>query len=86
MHPLVAFALILLLGAAFGAAMGAVIYYFKIPAFIATLAGMFLARGGAFVLSQNSVPIDHPFFDDVSKLYYSFPRQGPTDICRRHVC
>jgi len=76
MHPLVAFALILLLGAAFGAAMGAVIYYFKIPAFIATLAGMFLARGSAFVLSQNSVPINHPFFDGVSKLYILFPDKG----------
>ena len=46
MHPLAAFALILLIGSAFGAAMGAIIHYFKIPAFIVTLAGMFLARGG----------------------------------------
>src|SRR3990172_5534282 len=50
LHPLVAFGIVLVLGAAFGAGMGAVIHYFKIPAFIVTLAGMFLARGGAFVL------------------------------------
>jgi galactofuranose transport system permease protein len=76
MHPLVAFAIILALGAIFGAAMGAIIYYFKIPAFIATLAGMFLARGGAFVLSQESIPINHSFFDSVSKLYILFPDKG----------
>ena len=76
MHPLVAFGLVLLLGAVFGAAMGAVIHYFKIPAFIATLAGMFLARGGSFVLSQESIPIEHPFFDEISKLYVLFPDKG----------
>jgi ribose/xylose/arabinose/galactoside ABC-type transport system permease subunit len=76
MHPLAAFAIILLIGAAFGAAMGAIIHYFKIPAFIVTLAGMFLARGGAFVLNQASVPIEHPFFEDISKMFYVFPDKG----------
>ena len=76
MHPLAAFGLILIIGAVFGAAMGAIIHYFKIPAFIATLAGMFLARGGAFVLSQELLPIAHPFFDQLTKLYYVFPDKG----------
>ncbi len=76
MDPLVVFAIILVIGAVFGAAMGAVIHYFKIPPFIATLAGMFLARGGAFVLSQDSIPIDHPLFEQVSKLYILFPDKG----------
>jgi len=76
MHPLVAFGLVLLMGAAFGAAMGAIIHYYKVPAFIATLAGMFLARGGSFVLSQESIPITHPFFDEISKLYVLFPDKG----------
>ncbi len=76
MHPLTAFGIALVIGAAFGAAMGAAIHYFKIPPFIVTLAGMFLARGGAFVLSQESIPIEHPFFTDVSNLYYVFPDRG----------
>ncbi len=80
MHPLAAFALSLLIGAAFGASMGAVIHYFKIPAFIVTLAGMFLARGGAFVLSQESIPIEHPFFADVSSVYYVFPDRGRLSV------
>lgn len=76
MSPLLAFAIALAMGAAFGAAMGAVIHYFKIPAFIATLAGMFLARGGAFVLNQESIPIEHPLFNDASKLFIVFPDKG----------
>ena len=32
------------------------------PAFIVTLAGMFLARGGASVITQDSVPINHDFY------------------------
>ncbi len=80
LHPLLAFAIVLAMGALFGAAMGAVIHYFKIPAFIATLAGMFLARGGAFVLSQASIPIEHPFFSDVSSIYYVFPDKGRVTV------
>ncbi|MCK6579518.1 MAG: sugar ABC transporter permease YjfF [Anaerolineae bacterium] len=76
MHPLVAFAVILLIGAAFGAIMGAVIHFYKIPAFIVTLAGMFLARGGAFVLSQESLPIEHSFYELIGDLYYVFPDRG----------
>lgn len=75
-HPLFAFAVILLIGAAFGATMGAIIHYLQIPAFIVTLAGMFLARGASFVLSEASVPITHPFYAEVSSFYYRFPDNG----------
>ncbi len=76
MHPLVAFGVVLLIGAAFGATMGGIIHYLKIPAFIVTLAGMFLARGASFVLSEASVPITHPFYAEVSSVYYRFPDNG----------
>ncbi|MBZ0294914.1 MAG: sugar ABC transporter permease YjfF [Anaerolineae bacterium] len=79
-HPLVVFGLILLIGAAFGAGMGAIIHYLEIPAFIVTLAGMFLARGAAFVLSEASVPITHPFYADVSSVYYLFPDRGRVTV------
>ena len=49
--------LLLLGGAAFGAAMGWVIQAFEVPAFIVTLAGLFLARGLCYLLSVDSVPI-----------------------------
>ena len=56
--------------------MGAIIYYFKIPPFIVTLSGMFLARGGAYVLTTDSISIKHPFYTEVSKLVYIFPDKG----------
>jgi ribose/xylose/arabinose/galactoside ABC-type transport system permease subunit len=56
--------------------MGIIIYYFKIPAFIVTLSGLFLARGGAYVLTTDSISIKHPFYTQVSKLAYIFPDGG----------
>jgi len=76
LHPLIIFGIALTLGAAFGATMGAIIHYLEIPPFIVTLAGMFLARGLSFVLSEASIPIDHEFYDFVSSIYYKFPDNG----------
>ena len=75
-HPLVAFAIALAVAAAFGAAMGLAIHYLHVPAFIVTLAGMFLARGGAAVITQNSVPIDHPFYEQLSDVIVRLPGGG----------
>ncbi len=75
-HPLVAFVLVLIITTAFGAAMGAVIHYLQMPAFIVTLAGMFLARGMAFVLSIDSIPINHDYYNTLSGLYYKLPGGG----------
>ena len=76
LHPLVAFAIALAVATLFGAATGAIIQYLQVPAFIVTLAGMFLARGGASILSQDSIPISHPFYKSVSALYFSLPGGG----------
>jgi len=64
--PLLAFALVLAIGAVFGAAMGAVIHYLRMPAFIVTLAGMFLARGVSFLLTTESIPISHPLYSTLN--------------------
>jgi simple sugar transport system permease protein len=74
--PLVTFAVILTIGALFGATMGFLIHRFKIPAFIVTLSGLFLARGMAYVLSTDSIRIDHPFYEQISELVYVFPDRG----------
>ena len=60
--PFVAFAAVLGVCASFGAAMGAFILLLNMPPFIVTLAGMFLARGAAFLLSTESIPIDNPLY------------------------
>src|ERR1700681_1220334 len=66
--PIVAFAIVLVFCLLFGAAMGAVIHYFEMPAFIVPLAGMFLARGAAFLMSTESIPINAPLYTDIGLL------------------
>ena len=60
------FPLVLAIGATFGASMGALIHFYKLQPFIVTLAGMFLMRGLAVVVSERSVPIEHDFYDAVN--------------------
>ncbi len=76
MDPRLVFAIVLGMGTIFGAVMGVFIYYLKIPAFIVTLSGMFLARGMAYVLTTESIRITHPLYIRVSKLVYIFPDKG----------
>ncbi|SIQ03432.1 monosaccharide ABC transporter membrane protein, CUT2 family [Rhizobium sp. RU20A] len=75
-HPLAAFVLALAITTAFGALMGAIIHYLEMPAFIVTLAGMFLARGMAFVLSIDSIPVKHPFYATLKTFYLLLPGGG----------
>jgi galactofuranose transport system permease protein len=75
-HPLIAFGVTLAVAAAFGASMGAVIHFLQVPSFIVTLAGMFLARGAASILTQDSIPIAHPFYHDVSAAFLKLPGGG----------
>ncbi|NPD16387.1 sugar ABC transporter permease YjfF [Xinfangfangia sp. D13-10-4-6] len=76
LHPLVIFAMVLVLTTAYGAAMGWLIDVLAMPAFIVTLAGMFLARGGAYLLSIESVPITHEFFKTLQGAYWLMPGKG----------
>ncbi len=75
-HPLVAFAMVLVITSTFGAAMGATIHYLQMPPFIVTLAGMFLARGIAFVVSIDSIPINNDFYTQLSDFYLLLPGGG----------
>ncbi|MCE9678512.1 sugar ABC transporter permease YjfF [Shewanella sp. AS1] len=79
-HPLAAFALVMPLGTLFGAAMGSIIHYYKLQPFIVTLAGMFLARGLATTLSEESIAIEHPFYDAVADFGFSLPGNGWLDV------
>ncbi|MFQ8430051.1 galactofuranose ABC transporter, permease protein YjfF [Amaricoccus sp. W119] len=75
-HPALAFTLALALSTAFGAAMGLMIHGLSMPPFVVTLAGMFLARGAAFLISTESVPISHPFLEQLTDLYFRLPGRG----------
>ncbi len=76
LHPLPVFALLLGLTTAYGACMGWLIDRLAMPAFIVTLAGMFLARGAAYLLSIDSVPIAHPFYQTLQNAYWLMPGKG----------
>ena len=67
-HPLAAIALVLAAGTAFGALMGTLIQRYRLQPFVVTLAGMFLARGAAMLVSVESIGIDHAFHVAVASL------------------
>ncbi|MBA3874515.1 MAG: sugar ABC transporter permease YjfF [Anaerolineae bacterium] len=75
-HPLIVFAMALALGTLFGATMGTIIHYLKIPAFIVTLAGQFLARGVIFLLTTKSVGVTHEFYQQVYDISIKLPSGG----------
>lgn len=64
--PLLVFPTVLILGIVFGSLMGAIIHYYGIQPFIVTLAGMFFARGLASVISEESIPIEHELYNQIS--------------------
>ncbi|WP_255617688.1 galactofuranose ABC transporter, permease protein YjfF [Aurantimonas sp. VKM B-3413] len=74
--PVLAFALLLAIATGFGAVMGAMIHYLAMPAFIVTLAGMFFARGMAFLISTQSVPISQPIYTAMQGIYWKMPGGG----------
>jgi galactofuranose transport system permease protein len=60
--------IVLAFGALYGAAMGALIHFFRLQPFIITLAGMFLARGACFLITTESITINEPTFHAVAAL------------------
>ncbi len=76
LDPVLAIALVLIITTAFGAVMGALIHALETPAFIVTLAGMFFARGVCFLLTTDSVPIDHPTWSALTSLTWKIPSGG----------
>ena len=58
MPAVVAVPVILLAGALIGLLIGVLVQYFDVQPFIASLAGLFLARGLAFVVSLKSIRVD----------------------------
>jgi len=66
MAPAAAWAIALAIGAALGTGMGALIQVFRLPAFLITLAGMFLMRGAGFWITTDSVGITNPLYGKIS--------------------
>ncbi len=64
--PYLSIAAVLVTGTVLGLLMGLLIHYFDIQPFIATLAGLFLARGLTYLISVESISIDDPTFSTMA--------------------
>lgn len=78
MNPWVVILLMLAMGMSLGAIMGSFITYLKVQPFIATLAGMWFARGMCFFISDNAVNIDNRMFQILGKTKLLIP--GLTEL------
>src|SRR5690349_22263473 len=65
--------LMLAMGMALGAIMGSFIVYLKVQPFIATLAGMWFARGMCFFISDDAVAIDNRMYQILGKTKLLIP-------------
>ncbi|WP_433223463.1 galactofuranose ABC transporter, permease protein YjfF [Dactylosporangium sp. CS-047395] len=65
-NPGLVILVVLAVGGVIGLGMGAIIHFFDIQPFIATLAGMFLARGTCYVISTDSIPITNEWWNGVA--------------------
>jgi ribose/xylose/arabinose/galactoside ABC-type transport system permease subunit len=71
--PVLSMVTVLAVGTLLGLLMGLVIHYFQIQPFIATLAGMFLARGLCYLISVESIPIRDGMFSSLSSSTITLP-------------
>lgn len=67
--PLAAWSVALIAGTLMGVLFGGLIEKGELPPFLVTLAGMFFARGLAFAISTESVPINHPWYRSLSEVH-----------------
>jgi galactofuranose transport system permease protein len=64
--PYIVIPLMIVMGVALGAVMGWIIQYLKVQPFIATLMGLYFARGMAYIISLSSVPIRDSVYKTLS--------------------
>jgi ribose/xylose/arabinose/galactoside ABC-type transport system permease subunit len=64
--PFIVMPLMIIMGVVFGIALGSIIQFLKVQPFIATLMGLFFARGMAYIISLESVTIRDPFYKSLA--------------------
>lgn len=78
LDPVLCMAFSIAVGILLGLGMGALVTYLKIPPFVATLTGMFLARGVCSLISRDSISIDNDLIDKMAgwKMYFMTLKDG----------
>ncbi len=64
--PFVVMPLMVIMGVVFGSTLGCIIQFLKVQPFIATLMGLFFARGMAYIISLESVTIRDSFYKSLA--------------------
>lgn len=64
--PFIVMPLMIGLGVGFGVTMGSLIHFLKVQPFIATLMGLFFARGVAYLISLTSITITDPVYKSLA--------------------
>jgi ribose/xylose/arabinose/galactoside ABC-type transport system permease subunit len=64
--PYIVMPLMVIMGVVFGFTLGCIIQYLKVQPFIATLMGLFFARGMAYIISLESVTIRDSFYKSLA--------------------
>jgi D-xylose transport system permease protein len=60
----------LVVGSLFGMLQGYIISFLRVPAFIVTLGGMFILRGGILIITEGkTIPANQPSFDQIAQGY-----------------
>lgn len=77
-NPWVVMLLMLAIGTAMGALMGYFITYMKVQPFIGTLAGLWIGRGLAYFISNNSIAINNRTYELLSRTKILIP--GLSDV------
>lgn len=60
--PVVVLPSMLLMGIVFGFTLGCIVHFFKVEPFIVTLMGLYFARGMAYVITLEALPIQNEFY------------------------
>lgn len=71
--PWLVFVLMLLMGMALGTILGSFITYMKVQPFIATLAGLWFARGMCFFISDDAIAVDNRVYKILSQTRILIP-------------
>ncbi|GAA3762935.1 galactofuranose ABC transporter, permease protein YjfF [Salinactinospora qingdaonensis] len=71
--PLLVIPAALAAGAVIGLAQGCIIHFYGVQPFIATLGGMFFARGLCYLISTESIPITDPLFTALAQARIPLP-------------
>jgi simple sugar transport system permease protein len=66
LNPVIVIPLVLFVGLCFGLGQGFFIHFFDMQPFIVTLAGLFLARGLTYVISEETINIENEFYVNFS--------------------